>query len=292
MEQVRKLVSDVAATATTVLVTGQSGTGKELIARVIHDLSPRRKEPFVAVHCAALAENLLESELFGHERGAFTGAVAARKGRFELADGGTIFLDEIGEISAAVQVKLLRVLQEKEFERVGGMRPLSVDVRIVAATNKDLKAEIAAGRFREDLYYRLNVFPIALPSLAERREAILPLAEYFLKKFAAAFGKSIAGFSPAARSALENYPWPGNVRELQNVIERAMILAQGEIGVTHLNLEPLRAPLVPAESVLKTNERETIRKVLDETGGNRKQAARILGISLRTLQYRIKEYGL
>ncbi len=292
MEQVRKLVSDVAPTATTVLVTGQSGTGKELIARVIHDLSPRRKEPFVAVHCAALAENLLESELFGHERGAFTGAVAARKGRFELADGGTIFLDEIGEISATVQVKLLRVLQEKEFERVGGMRPLSVDVRIVAATNKDLKAEIAAGRFREDLYYRLNVFPIALPSLAERREAILPLAEYFLKKFAAAFGKSIAGFSPAARSALENYPWPGNVRELQNVIERAVILAQGEIGVTHLNLEPLHPPLVPAESVLKANERETIRKVLDETGGNRKQAARILGISLRTLQYRIKEYGL
>ncbi len=292
MEQVRKLVSDVALTATTVLVTGQSGTGKELIARVIHDLSPRRKEPFVAVHCAALAENLLESELFGHERGAFTGAVAARKGRFELADGGTIFLDEIGEISAAVQVKLLRVLQEKEFERVGGMRPLSVDVRIVAATNKDLKAEVAAGRFREDLYYRLNVFPIDLPSLAERREAILPLAEYFLKKFAAAFGKSIAGFSPAARSALENYPWPGNVRELQNVIERAVILAQGEIGVTHLNLEPLRAPLVPAESVLKANEREAIRKVLDETGGNRKQAARILGISLRTLQYRIKEYGL
>jgi DNA-binding NtrC family response regulator len=292
MEQVRKLVSDVAATATTVLVTGQSGTGKELIARVIHDLSPRRKEPFVAVHCAALAENLLESELFGHERGAFTGAVAARKGRFELADGGTIFLDEIGEISAAVQVKLLRVLQEKEFERVGGMRPLSVDVRIVAATNKDLKAEIAAGRFREDLYYRLNVFPIALPSLAERREAILPLAEYFLKKFAAAFGKSIAGLSPGARSALENYPWPGNVRELQNVVERSVILAQGEIGVTHLNLEPLRAPLVPAESVLKANERETIRKVLDEMGGNRKQAARILGISLRTLQYRIKEYGL
>ncbi len=292
MEQVRKLVSDVAPAITTVLVTGQSGTGKELIARVIHDLSPRRKEPFVAVHCAALAENLLESELFGHERGSFTGAVATRKGRFELADGGTIFLDEIGEISAAVQVKLLRVLQEKEFERVGGMRPLSVDVRIVAATNKDLKAEVAAGRFREDLYYRLNVFPIALPSLAERREAIIPLAEHFLKKFAAAFGKSIAGFSPGARSALENYPWPGNVRELQNVIERAAILARGEIDTKHLNLEPPRAPLVPAESVLKANERETIRKVLDETGGNRKQAARILGISLRTLQYRIKEYGL
>jgi DNA-binding NtrC family response regulator len=292
MEQVRKLVNDVAPTATTALVTGQSGTGKELIARVIHDLSPRREGPFVAVHCAALAETLLESELFGHERGAFTGAVSARKGRFELADGGTIFLDEIGEISSAVQVKLLRVIQEKEFERVGGMRSISVDVRIIAATNKDLRAEVTAGRFREDLYYRLNVFPIALPSLSERREAILPLAEYFLKKFATAFGKSIAGFSPGARSALENYPWPGNVRELQNVMERAVILARGEIGVPHLNLEPPRAPLVPSESVLKANERETIRKVLDESGGNRQQAARILGISLRTLQYRIKEYGL
>jgi DNA-binding NtrC family response regulator len=292
MEQVRKLVNDVAPTATTAIVTGQSGTGKELIARVIHDLSPRREGPFVAVHCAALAETLLESELFGHERGAFTGAVSARKGRFELADGGTIFLDEIGEISPAVQVKLLRVIQEKEFERVGGMRSISVDVRIIAATNKDLKAEVTAGRFREDLYYRLNVFPIALPSLSERREAVLPLAEYFLKKFTAAFGKSIAGFSPGARSALENYPWPGNVRELQNVMERAVILARGEIGVPHLNLEPPRAPLVPSESVLKANERETIRKVLDESGGNRQQAARILGISLRTLQYRIKEYGL
>jgi transcriptional regulator with GAF, ATPase, and Fis domain len=285
-------VNVVASTASTALVTGQSGTGKELIARVIHDLSPRREGPFVAVHCAALAETLLESELFGHERGAFTGAVSARKGRFELAGGGTIFLDEIGEISAAVQVKLLRVVQEKEFERVGGMRPISVDVRIIAATNKDLRAEVTAGRFREDLYYRLNVFPIALPSLSERREAILPLAEYFLKKFAAAFGKSIAGFSPGARSALENYPWPGNVRELQNVMERAVILARGEIGVPHLNLEPPRPPLVPSESVLKASERETIRKVLDESGGNRQQAARILGISLRTLQYRIKEYGL
>ena len=292
MERVRKLVNDVAPTTTTVLVTGQSGTGKELIARVIHDLSPRREGPFIAVHCAALAETLLESELFGHERGAFTGAVSVRKGRFELADGGTIFLDEIGEISAAIQVKLLRVLQEREFERVGGMRPISVDVRIVAATNKDLKAEAAAGRIREDLYYRLNVFPVALPSLAERREAILPLTEYFLKKFAAAIGKSISGFSPGALLALENYPWPGNVRELQNVIERAVILARGEIDAKHLNLEPPRAPLVSAESILKANERDTIRKVLDEVGGNRKQAAQILGISLRTLQYRIKEYGL
>ena len=292
MERVRKLVNDVAPTTTTVLITGQSGTGKELIARVIHDLSPRREGPFVAVHCAALAETLLESELFGHERGAFTGAVSVRKGRFELADGGTIFLDEIGEISAAIQVKLLRVLQEREFERVGGMRPISMDVRIVAATNKDLKAEVAAGRIREDLYYRLNVFPVALPSLAERRETIHSLAGYFLKKFAAAIGKSISGFSSEALSALENYPWPGNVRELQNVIERAVILARGEIDAKHLNLEPPRAPLVSAESILKSNERDTIRKVLDEVGGNRKQAAQILGISLRTLQYRIKEYGL
>ena len=292
MERVRKLVNDVAPTTTTVLITGQSGTGKELIARVIHDLSPRREGPFVAVHCAALAETLLESGLFGHERGAFTGAVSVRKGRFELADGGTIFLDEIGEISAAIQVKLLRVLQEREFERVGGMRPISMDVRIVAATNKDLKAEVAAGRIREDLYYRLNVFPVALPSLAERRETIHSLAGYFLKKFAAAIGKSISGFSSEALSALENYPWPGNVREVQNVIERAVILARGEIDAKHLNLEPPRAPLVSAESILKSNERDTIRKVLDEVGGNRKQAARILGISLRTLQYRIKEYGL
>jgi DNA-binding NtrC family response regulator len=292
MEQARKLVNDVAPTTTTVLVTGQSGTGKELVARVIHDLSPRREGPFVAVHCAALAENLLESELFGHERGAFTGAVAARKGRFELADRGTIFLDEIGEVSPAVQVKLLRVLQERTFERVGGPRSVSVDVRIVAATNRDLKTEVAAGKFREDLYYRLNVFPIALPPLAERKDAILTLAGYFLKKFAAAFGKSIGGFSHGARLALEDYPWPGNVRELQNVIERAAILARGEIDVSHLNLEPPRAPASHAESVLKTNERDTIRKVLDEVEGNRKQAARILGISLRTLQYRIKEYGL
>lgn len=201
-------------------------------------------------------------------------------------------MDEIGDISTAVQVKLLRVLQEREFERVGGSKPVSVDVRIIAATNKDLKAEVTAGRFREDLYYRLNVFPIALPSLAERREAIPSLAEYFLKKFSSSFGKKIAGFTPGARSAIEKYPWPGNVRELRNVIERAVILAQGEIDVTHLNLDlpPARASHV--ESALKANERDTIRNVLEDVGGNRRQAAQILGISLRTLQYRIKEYGL
>jgi DNA-binding NtrC family response regulator len=292
MAQVRKLVQGVSPSEATVLVTGQSGTGKELIARMVHNLSPRREGSFIPVHCAALAENLLESELFGHERGAFTGAVSARKGRFELADGGTIFLDEVGEISPAVQVKLLRVLQEREFERVGGTRSISVDVRIIAATNRDLKEEVAAGRCREDLYYRLNVFPIALPPLADRREAILPLAGYFLKKFAAASGKTVDRFTPEARTAMGNYPWPGNVRELQNVIERAVILAQGEVDVRHLNLEQQGGPIVPVESILKANEREIIRKVLAEVGGNRKRAAHILGISLRTLQYRIKEFDL
>jgi DNA-binding NtrC family response regulator len=292
MAQVRKLVQDVAPAEATVLITGQSGTGKELIARMVHNLSLRREGSFIPVHCAALAENLLESELFGHERGAFTGAVSSRKGRFELADGGTIFLDEVGEISPAVQVKLLRVLQEREFERVGGTRSISVDVRIIAATNHDLKKEVAAGRYREDLYYRLNVFPITLPPLADRREAILQLADYFLKKFAVASGKTVDRFTLEARTAMENYPWPGNVRELQNVIERAVILAQGEIDVRHLNLERQGGPVVPEGSILKVNERETIGKVLAEVGGNRKRAARFLGISLRTLQYRIKEFGL
>ncbi len=292
MAQVRKLVQGVAPSEATVLIAGQSGTGKELIARMVHNLSSRREGSFIPVHCAALAENLLESELFGHERGAFTGAVSSRKGRFELADGGTIFLDEVGEISPSVQVKLLRVLQEREFERVGGTRSISVDVRIIAATNRDLKEEVAAGRYREDLYYRLNVFPNPLPPLADRREAILPLADYFLKKFVIASGKAVDRFTPEARTAMENYPWPGNVRELQNVIERAVILAHGEIDVRHMNLEQRGAPVVSDGSNLKVNERETIGKVLAEVGGNRKRAAHILGISLRTLQYRIKEFGL
>jgi DNA-binding NtrC family response regulator len=292
MAQVRKLVQGVAPSEATVLISGQSGTGKELIARTIHNLSLRREGSFIPVHCAALAENLLESELFGHERGAFTGAVSALKGRFELADGGTIFLDEVGEISPSVQVKLLRVLQEREFERVGGTKSISVDVRIIAATNRDLKEEVSAGRYREDFYYRLNVFPIILPPLADRREAILPLADYFLKKFVVTSGKTIDRFTAEARTAMENYQWPGNVRELQNVVERAVILAQGEIDVRHLNLERQGAPVVSDGSILKVNERETIGKVLAEVGGNRKQAARILGISLRTLQYRIKEFDL
>ncbi len=300
MQEVQRMVREVAPTTATVLVLGQSGTGKELVSRVIHALSPRKDRPFVPVQCAALPESLLESELFGHERGAFTGAVAARKGRFELADGGTIFLDEIGEVSPGTQVKLLRVLQERSFERVGGARTIPVDVRVVAATNRDLKAEVAAGRVREDLYYRLNVFPVALPTLTGRADAILPLAEHFAAKFAAASAKPVSGFTDAARAALTAYRWPGNIRELQNVIERAVILARGEIDASHLNLEAgavseqgvSGGAATPGKGALKESERETIRGILAEMGGNRRRAAQILGISLRTLQYRIKEYGL
>ncbi|MFH1757142.1 MAG: sigma-54 dependent transcriptional regulator [Pseudomonadota bacterium] len=292
MNSVYRLVREVASTPATVLITGPSGTGKELIGRMIHQWSPRKEKPFVAVHCAALAESILESELFGHERGAFTGAVGTRKGRFELADGGTIFLDEIGEIPLSVQVKLLRVLQEREFERVGGTKSLSVDVRVISATNKEIKAEVSSGRLREDLFYRLNVFPVTLPRLVERPEAILPLADFFVAKFAKAFGKKISGFTAQAKSALMDYPWPGNIRELQNVIERAVILASGEIDVYHLNLESISELPSSSEGLLKRNEREMIRKILAEAGGNRKRAAQILGISLRTLHYRIKEYGL
>ena len=292
MEQVYKMVQDVAATSASVLISGPSGTGKELVARVIHQLSPRKERPFVAVHCAALVNTLLESELFGHEKGAFTGAITSRKGRFEIADSGTIFLDEIGEMPASVQVKLLRVLQERTFERVGGTKPISVDIRVISATNKDLKSEVSTARFREDLFYRLNVFPIVLPSLIERKEAIIPLAEFFVKKFSASQAKKITGITDNAKSMLLKYGWPGNIRELQNVIERAVILAEGEINKHNLNLETTKEPISSFEGVLQMNEKETIQKVLAEVEGNRKKAAQILGISLRTLQYRIKEYGL
>jgi two-component system, NtrC family, response regulator AtoC len=235
---------------------------------------------------------LLESELFGHEQGAFTGASKTRKGRFEMADGGTIFFDEVGEISQAVQVKLLRVLQEREFERVGGNTPVSVNLRIISATNKDLKAEINRQAFREDLYYRINVFPIALPSLLERQECIIPLAEYFINKFSSVLGKKVSGLTPEAKSSLLHYTWPGNIRELQNAIERAVILAGEKIDSRHLNIESREETSTLREGLLQTSEKELIKRVLGETGGNRKEAARILGISLRTLQYRIKEYGL
>jgi two-component system, NtrC family, response regulator AtoC len=292
MERVRRLVQDVAPTTATVLITGPSGTGKELVARIIHDMSPRQKGSFIPVHCASLADTLLESELFGHERGAFTGATSGRKGRFEMADGGTIFLDEIGDVSPAVQVKLLRVLQERTFERVGGSQSVNVDIRVLSATNKDLRQEVASGAFREDLYYRLNVFPIALPSLAERQEAIVPLAEYFTEKFTASMAKKPSQLSDDARLDLLGYPWPGNIRELQNVIERAVILSRDVIDSDALNLEGPANRAPSAGGLLRISEKELIEKVLMETVGNRKRAADMLGISLRTLQYRIKEYGL
>lgn len=292
MKKILKLVKEVSPTPTSVLISGASGTGKEVLARMIHQMSPRHQQAFIAIHCAALTESLLESELFGHERGAFTGAVAGKKGRFELADGGTIFLDEISEIPQSIQVKLLRVLQERELERVGGTKTINVDVRIISATNKDLKKEVASGRFREDLFYRLNVFPVSLPPLAERSEVILPLAEFFVRKFALPLGKPVRGFTAAAQHALTEYVWPGNIRELQNVIERAVILAAGEIDEEHLNIEIIPSKDSAGDGLLHKLERETIQKVLNEVGGNRKSAARILGVSLRTLQYRIKEYGI
>jgi DNA-binding NtrC family response regulator len=292
MAKVRRLVEDVAPTTATVLIMGPSGTGKELVARMIHEMSPRRKGAFVPVHCASLADTLLESELFGHERGAFTGATSGHKGRFEMADGGTIFLDEIGEISPSLQVKLLRVLQERTFERVGGSQPVTVDIRILSATNKDLRQEVGEGKFREDLYYRLNVFPVVLPSLAERQEAIIPLAEYFVKKFAVSLAKKAPQLTDEAQADLRDYTWPGNIRELQNVIERALILSRDVIDSDVLNLEGPTGATPLMGGLLQANEKELIRKALSETAGNRKRAAEILGISLRTLQYRIKDYGI
>ena len=292
MKKVYEMVQDVAPTTATVLIGGASGTGKELIARVIHEMSPRKKRPFIAVHCAALVESLLESELFGHEKGAFTGALNRRQGRFEIADGGTIFLDEVSEISPSMQVKLLRVLQERQFERVGGNQTISVDVRVISATNKDLKAHVSDGHFREDLFYRLNVFPVLLPPLIERREAIIPLAEYFAAKYSASLGKKVSGLSSEAKSLLLEYNWPGNIRELQNILERAIILSKGIIDTGHIGLEIQENMENMGDGLLKLTEKETIQRVLSEAGGNRKKAAQILGISLRTLQYRIKEFSL
>jgi DNA-binding NtrC family response regulator len=295
MDGVRKLVQEVARTAATVLLHGESGTGKELIARMVHLASPRKSAPFIPLNCAAIPENLLESELFGHERGAFTGAAQSRRGKFELAQGGTIFLDEIGEMPALLQAKLLRVLQERTFERLGGSLQIKADVRVIAASNRDLAQEVAGKRFREDLYYRLNVFPITLPPLRERVDAIPALVRHFCARFSSASGqRRPTGISPEAMKLLQQHSWPGNVRELQNVIERGVILARGEITIHELPAE-LREQALPPESskgILKHHEKETITKTLQKFKGNRRQTADALGISLRTLQYRLKELGL
>ena len=294
MQQVIEVIKIVAKSNATVLITGDSGTGKELVARAIHAQSHRRGKPFVAVSCAALPESLLESELFGHEKGSFTGAYAQKKGKFEIANRGTLFLDEIGEMSTNIQVHLLRVLEEKEFTRVGGNELIKVDVRVVSATNKDIRKAVASGQFREDVYYRLNVVNIELPPLRERKEDIPLLAEHFLKKFAVENQKEITGFSPDATDFLLKYEWPGNVRELENAIERAVILAKNSnievADLPHQNL--LITSSVSPDKRLKEAEKNHILNILNETQGNYSEAARILGISRMTLYNKAREYGI
>ncbi len=294
MQQVIEVIKIVAKSNATVLIIGDSGTGKELVARAIHSQSHRRSRPFVAISCTALAESLLESELFGHEKGAFTGAYAQKKGKFEAANRGSLFLDEIGEMSANIQVHLLRVLEEKEFTRVGGNELIKVDVRIISATNKDMKKAIASGEFREDLYYRLNVVSIELPPLRERREDIPLLAQHFLKKFAIENQKEITGFSPEATDFLLKYEWPGNVRELENTIERAVILAQNpSIKMADMSQEnmPL-ARSTPVRGNLKEIEKNYILETLTQSQGNYRKTARLLGISRMTLYNKVRTYGI
>ena len=288
------LARSVAPADSTVLVTGETGTGKELVARAVHHWSGRANRAFVAVNCAALAETLLESELFGHEKGAFTGAVAQRRGRFELAHEGTLFLDEVGEMSPALQAKLLRVLEEGTLERVGGMKTVTVDVRVIAATHRELTQMLAAGTFRSDLFYRLSVFPIQLPPLRERPSDILPLAEYILRSVTRRLGKRIVGFTEEAMALLQGYGWPGNIRELQNVVERAAILCQGDqILPAYLNLTlGFPAPAATGPRMLRELEREAILAALSACQGNRRTAAEQLGIGLRTLYTRLREYGI
>jgi two-component system response regulator AtoC len=310
LREVLTKVEQVAPTHSTVLLRGETGTGKELVAHAIHINSPRESKPFVRVNCAALAPGVLESELFGHEKGAFTGAVARRPGRFELADGGTLFLDEVGDLPMEVQVKLLRVLQEREFERVGGTETVKVDVRVVSATHRDLESLIAEGKFREDLYYRLNVFPITMPPLRERLEDLPRLVEHFVAKFNRTTGKAVRGFEPTAIAALGTYAWPGNVRELENVVERAIIIARGpEVTATDLDfgrraqlqstgaagmsgISALGLGGKPLHARLQEQERNEIIAAIERNEGNIAGAARALGINRSTLYYRLRKHGL
>lgn len=297
IRDVRALCDRVAPGPTSVLLLGETGTGKELFAKYVHNNSPRADKPFISVHCAAFVETLLESEIFGHEKGAFTGAVAQHVGRFELADGGTIFLDEIGEIPLSTQVKLLRVLQEQSFERVGGSTTITCDVRVIAATHRDLKKQIAAGVFRDDLFYRLNVFPITVPPVRQRTEDIPRLVEYITARAAERTGRRPPRISPAASEMLTRYAWPGNVRELQNVMERAVLMCDGEtIDVGHLPVELTGGAGVNDDreqhGALRGFERTMIVKALNECNWNQSHAARMLGISRDNLRYRIKKYKI
>jgi DNA-binding NtrC family response regulator len=297
MQRVFEIVDQVAPSRASVLITGESGTGKELVANALHQRSPRANGPFVKLHCAALAESLLESELFGHERGSFTGAMARKDGRFQLADRGTLFLDEIGEISPAIQVKLLRFLQEHEFERVGGTQTLRVDVRVIAATNRNLVEEVAKGKFREDLYYRLNVVALEMPPLRDRRSDIPALATFFLDRYAKENAKQIESIAPETLELLAAYDWPGNVRELENAIERAVVLTTGtvlEVRALPPQIRPKHTPtgmpVIPGATMADL-ERYAIVETLKATGGSTSRAAEMLGISARTIQYRLHEYN-
>jgi DNA-binding NtrC family response regulator len=300
MRRVYEIVRQIADTTATVLITGESGTGKELIARAIHRQGGRRDRPFVAVNCAALPAELLESELFGHERGAFTGAHARKLGKFEMAHTGTLLLDEVGSLRLDLQPKLLRVLQEREIERVGGSRAIGIDVRIIAATNADLRQAVAAGRFREDLFYRLHVVPIAVPPLRHRREDVAPLARHFMAKYARQFGKTVTDLSPGALGALERYHWPGNVRELENIVARSVALASEP--TVQLDQIPLDVALAPAEATAEDQlnlrearhdvERLLILRALDRAGGNQTVAARLLGMHRNTLLVKLAQLGL
>ena len=303
MLEILKIAEKIAPTDSSVLIQGESGTGKELIARFIHSRSNRKNKPFVAINCAALPENLLESELFGYEKGAFTGAVTSKPGKFEIADGGTLFLDEITEMPLSLQAKLLRALQEKEIDRVGGLKPIKVDVRIIASTNRDIKKLVEEGKFREDLYYRLNVIPIKLPPLRERKGDIMLLARYFVDKFSKELGKNPPDISPEVEEFFMRNPWKGNVRELENMVKRAVILCDGDtIKMEHLMLEEEdrreemrgweREVVLKPGMTLDEAERLLIEATLEEVGWNRTKAAELLGISIRTLRNKLKEYQL
>jgi len=300
MQEVLATVERVAPTNSTVLLGGESGVGKDLIARAIHEKSRRASGPFLKINSTAIPENLLESELFGYEKGAFTGAAASKPGKFEMADKGTLFLDEIGDVPPATQVKLLRVLQEREFERLGSTRTIKVDVRLIAATNRDLRAALEEGTFREDLYYRLNVVPIDIAPLRERKEDIPDLVNLFISRFSEDSRKPVEGITPEAMQILVNYHWPGNVRELQNVIERGCALAKGsvlEVADIHLDIRPAKATseaagFLPEGLTLEQWEDEMVQEALRRTNGNKSQAARLLGLSRNALRYRLSKIGI